>query len=1065
MFTEINRNSNNQTQDTSLAKMYLQEKGLEELKKFWYLTIGSHQLGKNETIRLTYAVEDPVKSTEQKLELQNTQHVSKIPINNVESLLGAMNYILKEKATGRTSAGFSISSAVFEHDEDKNLKPSGNNLKYKHSIVIDIDCYDVLGKDRINISDMSEITQYFAAYRAYSLLANSFIRAGLLGFKPHATYMTGGGFQFVIKWDHNLSKEVSQKVGATLNNILYLKRFELYQFGSSYNEDVTFFSAKVDTSFSDRTHTQRLAGTVNIKYGTDARVRELDKFSDPEHFNKIIKEVVDHYMVKCSDQGNIHVDSVASIFANRVQDIKEFMGNLFKSTIISPVEDLEIWNNLNDVIIHKQDNRSNAGKLTANDYEFLKQLDQDTIISALQTIVGADNIHIKGSEHMTMKCPFHPDNSASFAVYFNNGGVARLTDFHGITEEEEKEGLKSSYNFLEFWMVKNGLSKTDAMEELAERANISLNKSFYKSLHEAETEKTIEELIESVDVENKIYYRLANKSSSCIIRNKNTGETNKFDGPKMLTDHVLCNQLGRSTADEELKKLFYVKFTQYILIDSFEEFNPGKDPQYVRDDNRFVNMWIACDEYTKVKNISNEYDELSIDDALQLIKSELPWMYIYLHQITQRGHLPFFVNWLANLTHYEVMPIIPVITSVQGTGKNLFIDEVMNPFFNENYIKVVDGKKINNNFNSYMEDSSLIVIDEGDFSKTQEVDNIKYLSGNNKILIEKKGVDIVSKNRHFNFLMYTNGLVPIRHPINERRFSYYRLDVSLEKLCIELDTNIPEFIDNVRNEVLEFWAIIHKVKRVQNWNHTNMKDAQFFKQILLMHNFGILITQIINEEWDNITLQINEKVKDDAQMTANMGLIKNIRTQYEKFGFIQITLINRYIDSMEFKNTQSITEFIKLNLLEEYGITIGITENGTNIHIDKEKISSLINIDNNLKNIIPEYFSREEKRKQINEKSKDKQKMDLNDIKTIPGTEPKTIVDKQQPYIDTNVPASNLNHDIHPVPKLNSNIVISGASTEVEFNPALERLNQMVDPGGIPSSTQTIPTTYNVPSN
>ena len=46
-------------------------------------------------------------------------------------------------------------------------------------------------------------------------------------------------------------------------------------------------------------------------------------------------------------------------------------------------------------------------------------------------------------------------------------------------------------------------------------------------------------------------------------------------------------------------------------------------------------------------------------------------------------------------------------------------------------------------------------------------------------MIEKKGVDTVKKKKMFNTIMITNGDSPINHPYNERRFTYYRLDVSL----------------------------------------------------------------------------------------------------------------------------------------------------------------------------------------------------------------------------------------------------------------------------------------------
>lgn len=1040
-------------QNFNIPQLVASTVDVNAVRNFWTNTVGSEFLKENETIRMTYAVEDPSKTKiengVEKKGFKNDQYLPQRPINSVERLFEAMNDVLVNKTTGGSGAGFSISSAVFKHDNDENLRAGGKNFLYKHSVVIDIDCTDSKGISRVALGTKNENTIYFNAYFAYAKLVNYFVDAGFTAFKPFGVYMTGGGYQFVMKWNQNLNPTQSEIAGNALKKIFKKELFDMYEFGNDYlANEISIFAGEVDSSFTDKTHTQRLCGTTNIKYGCNSI--ELEKFFDHEHFHTIIKNIQEFYTN--SAQVDIKSKDWIDKWNLRLQAVRTYMGNLFSGNEINQIEDYDIWDSIGKVYKYESDNRSQAGKLNSADYDFLKQVKPSVIKDTLIELLGSrDAIKMDGTNHLTCACPFHNDNNASFAVYFNDGGVARMYDFHDVDEEA---GEQKSYNFLEFYMLRLGKTKSEAMEEIAQKCDISLDKNFYKSLHQAETDVTIEELLEAVDKENYVYYRLANKANKAIIRNINTGETSAFDGCKMLTDHVLCNQLGRSTADSELKKTFFVKFDQFILVDAFEEFNPGQSTMYDRNTIKYVNLWVPSENYKRVGEIANTMEDMSIDEALGLIKSELPWMYIYLHQITQKGHLPFFINWLSNLSHYEVMPIIPVVTSVQGTGKNMFVDEVLNYYFNQNYVNVVDGKKLSNNFNSYMEDSSLIVIDEGDFSNTQEVDNIKYLSGNNKVMIEKKGVDTVSRDRHFNFLMYTNGLVPIRHPINERRFSYYRLDVNLETLVRELGTTIVEFMDHIRGEVAAFWAVIKKVNRVQKWNHQNLKDPQFFKQILLMHNFGILVTQVINGDWTDISLQLNEKVTDKPQLQANMELLELIKEQYKSHGYIQLTLINRYINSLEFKNKQSITDFIKNNFLQEYGITIVQEKDDMKIHINENKVKDLITMDNNLQEIIPEYFSRENE-------LKEKQEQITNGLQPIkssvnpggPETIPSSITKEQPPVYKPEVTENEMNDSQVPIGvpptmgKMESIYTAPGASSEVQINQAAERLSMLADPG------------------
>ena len=76
--------------------------------------------------------------------------------------------------------------------------------------------------------------------------------------------------------------------------------------------------------------------------------------------------------------------------------------------------------------------------------------------------------------------------------------------------------------------------------------------------------------------------------------------------------------------------------------------------------------------------------------------------------------------------------------------------EWLNYYLNQEYVNVVTSEKIQSNFNAFMETSSMIVLDEGDFSKSKEVDQLKFLTGNDRITVEKKGVDSTQMKKYFN---------------------------------------------------------------------------------------------------------------------------------------------------------------------------------------------------------------------------------------------------------------------------------------------------------------------------
>jgi hypothetical protein len=321
--------------------------------------------------------------------------------------------------------------------------------------------------------------------------------------------------------------------------------------------------------------------------------------------------------------------------------------------------------------------------------------------------------------------------------------------------------------------------------------------------------------------------------------------------------------------------------------------------------------------------------------------------------MVQNGDLRWFINWLSGVSKAKTMPTVPVFFGVQGAGKNLFVNTVMDFYLNNEYIRVVSGDRIMQQFNAMLESTSLLVLDEGDFSTGKEVDQLKLLTGNDKILIEKKGVDATNKTRHFNILFFSNGEVPLRHPAMDRRITYFRQDIPLLASCETWGITIDEFTERVGSEMVEFWAIIVNTELDRKLAMSNSKNGQFWKQILMQHPFGALVVKLMNGEWEDIALQLNENVSDSAEMKVNLNLLLTIKDQFETTGQISLTLINRYLQSLNFRMKQSIQKFIQINHLSEFGISILVDSDDVKIKVDKNKVFESLKVKNVLKVAYP----------------------------------------------------------------------------------------------------------------
>jgi galactitol-specific phosphotransferase system IIB component len=120
-----------------------------------------------------------------------------------------------------------------------------------------------------------------------------------------------------------------------------------------------------------------------------------------------------------------------------------------------------------------------------------------------------------------------------------------------------------------------------------------------------------------------------------------------------------------------------------------------------------------------------------------------------------------------------------------------------------------------------------------------------------------------------------------------------------------------------------------------------------------MHPVGSLILQLMDGEFDEIALQLNENVSDDTEMKINLDLLRVIQDQFQKNGEISLALINKYLGSLNFKMKTSIQRYIKDNHLEEFGIDIIVSTDEVHLKIDKRKVKQSIKTENHLRKAYP----------------------------------------------------------------------------------------------------------------
>lgn len=970
----------------------------ETIKQHWDNIIGHKQLQTDETIRLV-VMPSSDSNMAKNSNIATGAWTDVEQVRSADELIQRLQVIQGTETPG--TIGFALSAGIYEYVPKK--PPNYTTLKYIQNMIIDVDAHkNEITKDRFNLSLVSPDFLKTSAVIALNYINDLLDFNGLPRVTPVYTSMTGGGYQFGVRFDKALDKEDGKKVFETFGSVLgfnYTNKSnkEMFQkeqeinnkalqenalvledsksIGSTNNisdnnelagadgfqhikkkKGLTinvksfmgeWFSPflEIDNSFKDVIHAQRIPGTINQKYNCFAYI---DDFVKPDG----LSEALDRIREDVYREVSINETDTAII----VDFLRKTLTK-YKTTITAKNPDAEFTKQPTENIkaLSGIVQFANSQERTLiSDYISLTEVEKQVLVqlsssvSMIKNVLGDMGIEIvkDSSSYLACRSPFRADSKPSLAVYVNSNR-ATIKDF---TEDK-------NYNLITLWMAVNDCNKTDAIEQLALKYNLQIDKSDKREFQKLQTSENVTDLIKLVNTTDYVYYRLANSSKHCIFKSVKTGNSRTFDGYKILADHILRYQLGIRNPDFEMRVAFQEAFLQYIIIDAFEDFLPGGERVFEDDFVQYVNIWTASDSYRKCWEESVSLQEMNIDEALSLIKEVCPHTYVFLLQITQKGDLKYFMNWMNAISKFQYLPIVPIFPSIEGAGKNLFASEILGPYLNKNYITIANGSQMQSNFNSFMGHSNLIIADEGDFTGSREFDQLKLLTGNDTVRVEKKGVDAQTMARRFNICMFTNGTEPVRHSITDRRCVYNKLEHTLEATLVKTGKyeNINAFIEKIKGEVHKFWGIVIKTKLNKQWMNHNIKNGQYYYQILMMHPFGKLVLKIIENKWDEISLQLNEKQKELQDEKINMTLLQNIENAFFNDEPLPLITINKYLDAMSWKSSTSIQEFINKNKLQNNGISIIVDSDSIKIKLDAFKLQELVFQENNLVEIIPEF--------------------------------------------------------------------------------------------------------------
>lgn len=174
----------------------------------------------------------------------------------------------------------------------------------------------------------------------------------------------------------------------------------------------------------------------------------------------------------------------------------------------------------------------------------------------------------------------------------------------------------------------------------------------------------------------------------------------------------------------------------------------------------------------------------------------------------------WIINWLAYFfQELKKSQVALVLLGVQGAGKGIFFNEVIKPFFGEDFVKTINDKSLNTNYKgSLVENTLFFNLDEiSAKNSSSSVKNfLKALVTNGTITAEKKYKNMDKEIPIFGQVLITsNELYALEIEPSDRRFTVFNTGGNLAH-CNFLGFGSYESLSNAIKNDLEQFAVYLK---------------------------------------------------------------------------------------------------------------------------------------------------------------------------------------------------------------------------------------------------------------
>lgn len=281
-----------------------------------------------------------------------------------------------------------------------------------------------------------------------------------------------------------------------------------------------------------------------------------------------------------------------------------------------------------------------------------------------------------------------------------------------------------------------------------------------------------------------------------------------------------------------------------------------------------------------------------------------------------------FLNWLACVIQYRSKPLTAwVIHGIQGTGKGLFFEKVMQRILGEKYACMKDIRDLDDQFNSWLEEALLVAFDETDINAVRNPERtmatLKNLITEPTQTIRRMRTNPRNVPTHAAFLFYSNEKEVLRIDSDDRRFNVAPRQETRFQYTEELGAMIDKEVPLFAAYMLQYPADRDAAARVEEtaakaaMRNAGTTSVDLFFEALKQGNLVYFLQFANDEAQGNASNMFNfRKTLDDWCATAGKPSIVTRGQLIHAYNYLQ--------------NQNSVSPSKFERMLNKYGLTLEV---------------------------------------------------------------------------------------------------------------------------------------------